>query len=276
MSAAIDSTHSKTGSTSRKEVHRSDVPFTDKFKPFSQNQFHKGVLLPTFTCSFKITTLMKQTLILLLTVLVSVPVLSQEKKYQKAMLGTIQEMHEAGDPESSQRIATLFEEIAQDYPDQWMPCYYASQILIFTCFEESDPAAKDDLLDRAKKSLENAMELAPEESEVSVLQALYYLGMMSVEPDTRGPEYYMDFTYAVEKSKELNPDNPRSFYLDALMALNMPDYMGGGPAAAKPIFLEAEKKFNEFTNEDPLWPSWGADLVKGELERMEVAPVNQP
>jgi len=218
---------------------------------------------------------MKKSFILLLTLLVSVPVLSQGKKYQKAMLRNIQEMHESSGPESSQHFATLFEEISQDYPDQWIPYYYASQVLIFTCFEESDLATKDDLLDRAKKSLDKALELAPEESEVSVLQALYCIGMMSVDPETRGPEYYMDFNNALEKSKALSPGNPRAAYLDGLMALNMPDYMGGGPAAAKPIFLDAEKKFNEFQNEDPLWPSWGADLVKGELERLEDGPVNE-
>jgi hypothetical protein len=217
---------------------------------------------------------MKKSFILLLTLLVSVPVLSQGRKYQKAMLRTIQEMHEASSPESSQHVATLFEEISEQYPDQWMPCYYASQILIFTCFEASDPATKDDLLVRAEKSLDKALELAPEESEVTVLQALYYLGMMSVDPEIRGPEYYMDFNGALNKSKTLSPDNPRAAYLDGIMALNMPDYMGGGPAAAKPIFLDAEKKYGEFQNEDPLWPSWGADLVKSELERLDDVPVN--
>lgn len=217
---------------------------------------------------------MKKSFILLLTLLVSVPVLSQGRKYQKAMLRTIQEMHEASGPESSQHVATLFEEISQDYPDQWIPCYNASQILIFTCFEESDPATKDDLLLRAEKSLDKALELAPEESEVRALQALYYLGMMSVDPEIRGPEYYMNFNSALDKSKTLNPGNPRAAYLDGIMALNMPDYMGGGPAAAKPIFLDAEKKYNEFQNEDPLWPSWGADLVQGELERLEDVPGN--
>jgi len=57
------------------------------------------------------------------------------------------------------------------------------------------------------------------------------------------------------------------------MALNMPDFLGGGPAAAKPIFLEAEKLFKEFQNEDPLWPSWGADQVKDELKRLKDVPV---
>ncbi len=32
-------------------------------------------------------------------------------------------------------------------------------------------------------------------------------------------------------------------------ASDLPEFIGGGPAAAKPLFLEAEKKFGEFQNE---------------------------
>ena len=164
---------------------------------------------------------------------------------------------------------SAFEQFAQDYPDQWIPAYYASQILITTSLEESDPGTKDDMLERAKQSLDACLKLAPKESEIKVIEALYYIGMMSVDPETRGPQYFEDVTWALERAKELNPDNPRAAFLDGMMALNLPDFMGGGPAAAKPIFLEARKKFEAFQNDDPLWPSWGADVVEEELEKLK-------
>jgi hypothetical protein len=212
---------------------------------------------------------MKKALFLCTILLISLPATSQGRKYQKGMLKAIEAMNEASDPASAMQSVATFEEFAQEYPDQWMPPYYATQVLVVQCFLESDPDQKDTLLTRAKKSLDKALDLAPEESEVRVLQALYLIGMMSVDPETRGPEYYMDFYYALDKSKDLNPDNPRAKYLEALMALNMPENMGGGPAAAKPIFVEAEQKFDAFQNDDPLWPDWGADLVSDELDRMK-------
>lgn len=212
---------------------------------------------------------MKKALFLCTILLISLPAISQGRKYQKDMLKAIEAMNEAADAASVMQSVATFEELAQEYQDQWMPPYYATRVLVFACFEESDPDTKDDLLSRSKKSLDKALDLAPEESEVTVLQALYLIGMMSVDPETRGPEYYMDFNYALDKSKALNPNNPRAAYLDALMALNMPDYMGGGPAAAKPIFLEAAEKFDAFQNDDPLWPNWGADLVSDELDRLK-------
>ncbi|MCK5066955.1 MAG: hypothetical protein KAR16_05935 [Bacteroidales bacterium] len=212
---------------------------------------------------------MKKILFLLMIILVSLPSMSQGKKYQKGMLKAIELMNDAADPESSLQCVTTFEEFAQKYPDQWIPFYYASQILIIASLEESDPAKSDTLLVRAKKSLDKASELAPEESEIHVLKALYYIGMMSVDPATRGPEYFQDVTWELDRAKELGPENPRAAFLDGMMAMNLPDYMGGGPAAAKPIFLDAEKKFNEFQNNDPLWPSWGTDQVKEELEKLK-------
>ena len=212
---------------------------------------------------------MKKAIVLLAIALISLPAMTQGKKYQKGMLKAINQMNEANNPEASLECVATFEKFAEANPTQWIPSYYAAQMLIIANFEEGDPSTRDKLLERANKSLGHAMKIAPEESEIHVLQAFYYLGMMSVDPDIRGPQYYEDFNWALNKAKELNPANPRGAYLEALMALNMPDFMGGGPAAAKPIFLQAEKLFNEFQNEDPLWPSWGTDLVQEELKKLE-------
>ena len=218
---------------------------------------------------------MKSATIFLLTILISFPALSQGRKYQKGMRKALEQMEEAADRESILRSVSTFEQFAQDYPDQWIPLYYASQILITTSFEESDPDARDDMLARAKKSLDACLKLVPEESEVKVIEALYYIGMMGVDPEIRGPQYFEDANWALERARELNPDNPRAVFLDGMMALNLPDFMGGGPAAAKPIFLEARKKFEAFHNDDPLWPSWGPDVVEEELEKLVDIEINE-
>ena len=207
---------------------------------------------------------MKKVLVLLGIVLISLPAISQGKKYQKGMRKAIEQMNEADDPAAYLECVATFEEFSKANPTQWIPSYYAAQMLIISSFEEADPATKDKVLERASKSLGYALKMAPSESEIHVLQAFYYVGMISVDPETRGPEYFEDVNWALNKARELNPRNPRGKYLEAMMALNMPDFMGGGPEAAKPIFLEAQKLFSEFQNEDPLWHSWGADMVKEE------------
>jgi hypothetical protein len=156
-----------------------------------------------------------------------------------------------------------------NYPDQWLPSYHASRILVTSSFEEADGSKSDALLDRAKLSLDKVMKMAPDESEAQVLKALYYIGLMSVDPQVRGQLYYEDVVAAIQKSISLNPENPRAYFLDGMMTSNMPEFMGGGPAAAKPILLEAAEKFKTFQNEDPFWPTWGEDLNQIELDRLK-------
>ena len=112
------------------------------------------------------------------------------------------------------------------------------------------------------------MKLASDESEVQVLESLYYIGMMSVDPMTRGQIYYQDALDAIEKGLDLNPENPRAHYMNAMMTLNMPEFLGGGPEAAKPVFVEAAEKFKAFQNDDPFWPTWGEDMNQDELDRL--------
>lgn len=212
---------------------------------------------------------MKKALILLSILLVSMPAMPQGRKYQKGMLKAIQQMDEAADAATFMEVGAAFEAIAETQPTEWIPSYYAALCFIDASFEESSVEDKDKALDRAQKSLGYAVKIAPRESELHVLQAFYYIGMMSVEPEIRGPEYYEDALYSLEKAEELNPVNPRGTFLQAMMALNMPEFLGGGPEAAKPLFLEAEKQFKAFENDNPLWPTWGATLVEEELERLK-------
>lgn len=211
---------------------------------------------------------MKKTLLLTLLVLLSVPAFSQGKKYSKAMKSAMEMMKQADDPASEMEIAADFEKIALDYPNQWLPAYHAARILVTGSFVETDAGKREALLDRAIGQVTKAEELAPEESEVQVLKALYFIGLISIEPETRGPIYYQDAMEAIQKGLDLNPENPRAYYMDGMWTLNTPDFMGGGPEAARPILLEARAKFQDYRNETPFWPDWGKDLNQTELDRI--------
>jgi hypothetical protein len=212
---------------------------------------------------------MKKALILLTLTLVSLSALPQDRKYQKAMLKAIKKMDQVSDPAVLKESAAAFEALGENNPTEWIPSYYASLALINASFEEKDEVSKDKLLERASKAIGYAMKLAPKESELHVLQAFYYIGMISVDSDIRGPEYFEDVLYSLGKAEELDSKNPRGAFLQAMMTLNLPEFLGGGPEAAKPLFLEAEKLFSEFENDNPLWPSWGAEDVQAELERLK-------
>ncbi len=210
---------------------------------------------------------MKKTLFLLTVLLVSVATFSQERKYQKSMEKGIAMLGEASTTEDYLSCEANFEKTAARFDNRWIPSYYAAYSLILASLQDQD-GPRDGYLESAQGFLDNAFAMDPNESEIMLLSAFHTLAKIAVDPESRGPEYFEDFNFRLEKAKALNPNNPRCYYLQGLLTLNMPDFMGGGPEAAKPVFVRATEKFKAFQHPDPFWPRWGEDLTMDELERL--------
>jgi len=195
--------------------------------------------------------------------------MGQEDQYTSAMKSAIEMMDQASDAGEFVESAIQFERIATAEKIRWMPYYYASYALVVMSFDESDGGQKDQILDRAQKLLDRAMELEPEESELHVLQAFIFPSRIMVDPMGRGMIYMEKMFTELETAKSLNPENPRIYFLEGVNKLNLPPSMGGGIDMAKPILEEALSKFKAFTNEDPLWPVWGEEATRAELEKLQ-------
>ena len=211
---------------------------------------------------------MKKYGIIFLALLIALPATSQGRRYKKKMLQGIEAMDQASSPEEVEACVEQFDKIAGKYPDQWLPYYYAAHILTTHTLGEQDISKGDERLDRAQVYLDSAMSLAPGESEVHVLNALHIIARLSLDAYTRGQFYYNRLIAALQEAENLNPENPRVYYLNGMLTLNTPYEMGGGDMAAKPLFQKAAEKFSGFDPEDPLWPSWGADLNQQELDKL--------
>jgi len=212
--------------------------------------------------------------LLILTIIVSITLISicaygQEDRYTTAMKSAIEIMDQASDPAEFIESANRFERIATAEKSRWMPYYYASYSLVVMSFDENNGGQKDLILDRAQELLDRALELEPEESELHVLQAFLYPSRILVDPMGRGMTYIEKMFTELETAKSLNPENPRIYYLDGINKVNLPSSMGGGADVAKPILEEAVSKFEAFTNEDPLWPNWGEEGARTELEKLQ-------
>ena len=195
--------------------------------------------------------------------------LPQTKNYVKSMAGNIELMNQASTMEEFQPCIKEFEQLASEYPDQWLPFYYQAQALIMSCLNEKDIPTIDGKLDLAQEAIEKADAIRPDESEIYVIKALLNLGRITVDPVGRSALYFESVSADLSKAKELNPENPRAHFLHALFTFYLPEFLGGGPAGAKPRFLEAAEKFKTFENPDPLWPNWGEDLNQDELVKLK-------
>lgn len=207
----------------------------------------------------------------LFTVLFSVFLLSgfgQENMYEQAMIQAIAKMNSAGTNSDYIDAANTFERISQSEKSEWLPLYHAAFCYVAIGHLEQDLAKKDPWLDKAQQFLDRAFAIAPQESELFTLQAFVYPGRMVVDPMGRGMEFMGKMNAAIDKAIQLNPDNPRSYYLRAITLINMPEAFGGGPAVAKPIFETAKQKFDQFKPESPIWPDWGKEINEEELKKL--------
>ena len=211
---------------------------------------------------------MKTKLLILTITLFSICVWGQEDRYTTAMKSAIEKIEQASEPAEFVESANRFERIATAEKTMWLPYYYASYSLVVMSFDEADGGKKDLILDRAQQLLDVALELEPKESELHVLQAFLYPSRIMVDPMGRGLTYMELMFTSLETAKALNPENPRIYCLEGVNKLNLPPSMGGGTDAGKLLLEQAVSKFEAFNNEDPLWPDWGEEAAKAELDKL--------
>lgn len=191
-----------------------------------------------------------------------------EEAYFKIMSTSIDDLNYCKTVEAYLECANKFERIANKEKSKWLPYYYASFALVNITFLEQDVSKKDPVLDKAQQLLDIAFQLAPDESELFVLQAFLYPSRIMVDPIGRGMEY-MDKIYgSLEKAEELNAENPRIYFLRAINKLNLPESMGGGAEISRPIFEIAEEKFNSFVPATEISPDWGEEANDLELQKL--------
>lgn len=189
--------------------------------------------------------------------------------YHKAMTSSISKLYQAQSIPDYIEAANQFERISNIEKAEWLPLYYATYAYIMISFQETENAKKDADLDQAQQFLDQALAIDPDESELYMLQGFLYPSRINIDPMTRGMEYMDKMNNALNKALELNPDNPRVYFLRASMTLHMPEAYGGGAAKALPLFQTAKEKFEIFKPKTDLSPNWGKEANDAELKKLQ-------
>ena len=212
---------------------------------------------------------MKKSFLFVTLTFVAIHVYCSNDQYTKAMKTAIETMFSSVTAEEYLQCANSFERIAIAEKDKWLPYYYASySYFLLSNTEQKDLEKMDLILDKAQELIDSSFSLAPDESETYVLQAMLYSLRIVVDPFAKGIEYMGKINESMNRAKELNPENPRIYFMEAVTVLNFPPEMGGGPEKAKPIFELAEVKFNSFKPESPISPDWGIEANEAELLKL--------
>jgi len=210
---------------------------------------------------------MKKNILSIAILFLSLTAMSQSKEYFQVMGETLGGFQNCKTIDDFQALGNKFSLISNSEQAEWLPLYYHAQCYIIMSFmETTDVAKKDAYLDVAEKSLEKMLTLAPAESEIYALQAMFYSARLVVDPMTRGQQYGALSGQAVGKALALDANNPRAKFIKLQNDMGTAQFFGNDPKAFCPKAKELLEKWDEFKPKSPLHPKWGKQQVAGIVE----------
>jgi hypothetical protein len=190
---------------------------------------------------------------------------SQSEKFNQAMQKNIALMDSAKTTADYKTAADAFERIGDAEKTQWLPYYYAGLALSIDGWKPDSKADKDVNATKIKSLCDKAAAIK-DNSEIYVVRNMAATQQMLVDPQTRWQTYGKEAGDALQKGMQLDPKNPRLYYLQGASLFNTPEQFGGGKAKAKPVLEKAMELFNAETIK-PLYPKWGKELTQQMLDQ---------
>jgi hypothetical protein len=187
-------------------------------------------------------------------------------KFEKTMVKQIDLLDKAKAGTDFVNAANAFERIANAETKEWLPLYYQSYALVLSANDEKDNVKKDAVLDKALEIANKADKLSPDNSEIVTLQSWITSMKIGIDPATRGQKLGMEAGMLTAHAIELNPENPRPYFLQGTGLLFTPEQFGGGKAKALPILEKAIEKFNAFKPANAMMPNWGKEFAQKMLD----------
>lgn len=149
--------------------------------------------------------------------------------------------------------------IAKKWKDEWAPHYYNAYAKAALSYMETDQEKRDTYVDEAEAELTEAITiLGKETDETYVLKAMMAQARMAVDGRNRWQKYGKIFDDNLQLAKDMNPDNPRIYYLKGTAKYFTPKMFGGGAKNALEYFEKAQPLFAKESDTNMNNPFWGA------------------
>ncbi len=190
----------------------------------------------------------------------------QSNAYFQKMGEALGQFAQCKNSQDFNKLSNQFVVISKVETKEWLPLYYAAQCKIIASFITEDATEKDMYLEQTRQWFEQMEKLAPAESEIFALKALYYTAALTVNPMVRGQEYSMLSNKAASKALGMNKDNPRAKYILLANKIGFAQFFG------KEITEECKEAEALLENWDtykvasPIHPKWGKDRVEAIVE----------
>ncbi len=216
---------------------------------------------------------MKQ-LLLAAAIICTVAAQAQSDKYNTAMQQQLQKFDSAKTVADYENIAAAFQRIGDAEKTQWLPYYWQGIALarigwMYFPDEKGATAVKvsdlggtvDALAARINAVADKADAVAKDneaKSDILTVRNMAATQQMIVDPQSRYMSYGAQAADDLQKAMQLNPNNPRVAYLQAMSVYGTPEQFGGGKDAAKPLVQKAVE-LAKAEQVKPLYPHWSLE-----------------
>ncbi|HET9057689.1 MAG TPA: hypothetical protein VFN30_12665 [Chitinophagaceae bacterium] len=207
---------------------------------------------------------MKQLFITVIAILLGTIAQAQSKKYVAAMQEQLALMDSAKTTQDFQNVANNFERIGDAEKTQWLPYYYAG--LALTSAGWRDKALDKDANSEKIMALCDKAEAIEKNAEIYTIRNMALVQQMQVDPQNRWMTYGQQAGKTIQEGLQLDPNNPRLYYLQGMSVLGTPTAFGGGKEKAKPIFEKALELY-KIEKIKPLYPHWGQKQTEKMIEQ---------
>ncbi|RDK87137.1 hypothetical protein [Marinirhabdus gelatinilytica] len=175
--------------------------------------------------------------------------------YQKGMQKAF-DMWKAGE---AQEAGNLFERIAQAEPDNWLPPFYAAQVLVFDSFSEKDENKLVPQLKKAQDLVNDAKAISKDNAEILVLEAQLLTAWIVFDGQKYGMKYSGKVSELYNKANQLAPDNPRVVLGKAEWDMGAAKWFGKSTEPYCKDIKRAIELFATFTPQGEFHPKGGLE-----------------
>ena len=187
--------------------------------------------------------------------------LTAQTQYEQGMKKAFSLWGEGKNSEAS----AMFERIAAAEKTNWLPAYYVALVNTTQAFATKDKETVNALLTKAQAAQDQAAAIAPNESEVMVMQAMILTAWVVADPMTNGMKFSAKVNEIYTKALIINPNNPRAVFGKAEFSMGSARYFGQD---LKPMCDEVERSIGLFQNDkpaSPFHPKWGLERAQQAL-----------
>lgn len=195
-----------------------------------------------------------------------------QSQYQQKMGEAMQNYAQVTSIQEYAAAASQFDMIANAADTEWLPLYYHAQCYILMSFSDQEATAveKDAYLEVAEIDINKMIGLAPNESEVYALKALYYTAKLVIDPMTRGQKYGLLTNTAIQESLARDADNPRAKQLALSNKVGTAEFFGKDISEFKAEAVQILADWDNYEIRGPFHPTWGKNRVSEILAKCSV------